>query len=149
MENNTENKTEQKEIRDLRQYVYDQGTKIEIDGFLLTDLIHLLENLLKDEVKSETKFKYNYVNEKGAVLKSPKKEDIESGKVKKIVDFKRTIFEPTLEHSITEKGLAYAELKNFLEGIHYNNIQSGVAVSYEEMANKLRQPAPAMENLNA
>lgn len=127
-----ENKTE-KQITNPRNYVYPQGTKIEVDGFLLTDLIAIFEKLTNDEIKAESKFKYNYVNEKGKVVKSPKAEDLASGKVKKILDFERTIVSPSLDYSITEKGIAYAELKNFLEGLHFQNINSGIAVDYQEL----------------
>lgn len=133
-----ENKQETNVITDPRNYVYPTGAKIEVDGFLIPDLIAIFEALVKEEIKSESRFKYNYVNAKtGKVVKSPKPEDLTTGKVKKILDFERTIVNPTLEHSITEKGLAYAELKNFLEGIHFKNIQDGIAVNYQEMAQNL------------
>lgn len=128
-----ENKTA-KQIGNPRNYIYPQGAKIEVDGFLLSDLITIFDNLVKEEIKSESKFKYNYVNEKGKVVKSPKAEDLASGKVKKIVDFDRTIVNPTLELSISEKGLAYAELKNFLESLHFKNIQDGIAIDFQELS---------------
>jgi hypothetical protein len=131
-----ENKQETN-ITSPRNYVYPTGTKITIDGFVIPDLIAIFETLTKEEIKSESKFKYNFVNEKGKIVKSPKPEDLATGKVKKILDFERTVMNPTMEHSITEKGLAYAELKNFLEGIHYKNIQDGIAVNYQELAQTL------------
>ena len=124
------------QMQNPREFIYPQGVKVEIDGYVVTDLIMIFEQLLKDEVKVESKFKYNYVNEKGNVVKNAKQEDLESGKVQKILDFKRTIVEPNMEYSITEKGIAYAELKNFLESIHMDNIQKGNAVSYKELSTK-------------
>ena len=97
----------------------------------------IFEKLLTEEVKVESKFKYNYVNEKGNIVKTPKAADIESGKVVKQLDFNRTVMDPNLEYSITEKGIAYAELKNFLESIHFKNIQEGKAVSYAELTKNL------------
>ena len=94
----------------------------------------IFDQLLKDEVKVESKFKYDYLNEKGKVVKSPKSEDIETGKVRKTLNFERTVMNPNLEYSITEKGIAYAELKNFLESIHFENIENGKAVKYSEIA---------------
>jgi hypothetical protein len=129
----TENK---KEIGNTRSYVYEQGTKVEIDGFVITDLIQIFDTLVNEEIKSESKFKFNYVNEGGKIVKSPKKEDIEVGKVKKILDFDRTIMNPTMEYTISQKGIAYAELKNFLESLHYQNIQNGKAVNYQELMKK-------------
>lgn len=120
-------------MQNPREYGYPEGVTVEIEGAILTDMIMLLESLMQDEVKSESKFKYDYINDKGKVLKSPKKEDIESGKVRKVVNFQRTVLEPTMEMSITQKGLAYAERKHFLEGLHYQNIQEGVAKHYSEL----------------
>lgn len=127
-----------------REYVYQQDSMVEINGYAIIDLIMLLESLLKDEIKSESKFKYNYVNEKGNIVKNVKKEEVDSGKLQKIVDFERTILEPNLEYSITEKGLAYAQLKNFLESIHYKNIQEGKAVKYTDLV-AMQQPEVAPE----
>lgn len=120
--------------QDPRNYVYKQGEKVEVDGFLITDLIAIFEKLTNDEIKPESKFKYNFINEKGKIVKSPKQEDIQTGKVKKILDYERTIMNPTLEFSISEKGIAYAELKTFLEKIHFENVKKGVAVDYRELA---------------
>lgn len=120
--------------KDPRQYAYPQGTKIEIDGPLLIDLMVIFDRLITDEMKVESKFKYNYINEKGNVVKTPKKDDIETGKVKKILDFNRTIMEPSLDYSITEKGIMYAELKKFLELVHIENIKNGKAVDFQELA---------------
>ena len=127
---------ENKEIKNPREFVYQQGTKIELEGYVLTDLIMIFDQLLKDEVKVESKFKYDYLNEKGKVVKSPKSEDIETGKVRKTLNFERTVMNPNLEYSITEKGIAYAELKNFLESLHFENIEKGVAVNYKELSEK-------------
>jgi hypothetical protein len=126
-----ENKTE-KQITNPRNYGYPQGTKVEIEGFIITDLITIFERLTNEEIKAESKFKYNFINEKGKIVKSPKQEDLATGKVKKILDFERTVINPTLEYSLSEKGLAYAELKNFLEGIHFQNIQKGIAVEADQ-----------------
>lgn len=131
----TENKeTKTSEVKDPRQFIYPQGTKIELDGYVLSDLIMIFDQLLKDEVKVESKFKYDFLNEKGKVVKSPKQEDLDSGKVVKTLNFERTVVNPNLEYSITEKGIAYAELKKFLESIHFRNIQEGKAINYTELA---------------
>lgn len=121
-----------KENLNPRNYGYPEGTKVEVDGFLITDLIRIFDQLTNDEIKVESKFKYNYINDKDKIVKSPKQEDLLTGKVKKILDFDRTVINPSLEYSITEKGLAYAELKNFLESIHYFNIKNGKAVDYTQ-----------------
>lgn len=133
---NNNKKEEAKVIGNPREYIYPQGVKVEVDGFVITDLITILDQLTQAEIKSESKFKYNYLNEKGKVVKSPKQEDLETGKVQKVVDFGRTILEPNLEYSITEKGVAYAELKNFLERIHFENVRDGKAVNYKELSQK-------------
>ena len=96
----------------------------------------MFDKLVDEEIKVESKFKYKYVKEDGSQVKSPKKEDLETGKVRKVLDTVRTLQEPTLDYSITEKGLGYAELKNFLESYHYDNIQKGIAVDYRLIQEK-------------
>lgn len=121
-----------------KNFVYQRDVKVEIDGFVLTDLIAIFEKLTNEEISVESKFKYNYINDKGKVIKNIKQEDLESGKVKKVLDIERTLVQPTLDYSISEKGLAYAELKNFLEGLHFQNIQKGLAVDYQELTRNLQ-----------
>lgn len=130
----TQKETTNEQMKNPREFIYPQGKKVEIEGYVLTDLIMIFEQLLKDEVKVESKFKYNYVNEKGRIVKNAKPEELETGKVQKVLDFKRTIVDPNMEYSITEKGIAYAELKNFLESLHFENIEKGVAVNYKELS---------------
>lgn len=117
----------------IHDYGYKKGDKIEVEGILLTDLLMLLDSLLEGEIRKESKFKYSYVNEKGNVVKNVKQTDVEAGKLRKILDFEKTILEPTLDFSISEKGMDYAKLKNFLEGIHFANVQSGKAILYSEL----------------
>ena len=122
-----------KETINPRNYYYKPETKIEIPGGFLLELISLSETLLQKEVKSESKFKYNYINDKDKIVKNVKQEDIESGKLKKVVDWERTVDMPTMEYSITEDGVMYAKLKKFLEGLHFENINNGVAVNIDEL----------------
>ena len=117
----------------IHEYGYEKGSKVEVEGALITDFIMLLDKLIEDEVRKESRFKYSYVNEKGNIVKNVKQTDVESGKLRKILDFEKTILEPTLDYSISEKGMDYAKLKNFLEGVHYENVKSGKAISYKEM----------------
>lgn len=128
--------TTKQEMKNPREFIYPQGKKIEVEGYLITDLIMIFEQLLKDEIKSDSKFKYTYVNEKGNIVKNVKEEDLASGKVQKMLDINRTIVEPNLEYSITEKGIAYAELKKFLESVHLQNIENGNAVNYKDLSEK-------------
>jgi hypothetical protein len=136
-----ENKTTQPANINPKNFVYPKDTKVEIEGFLLTDLIMIFDKLVNEEIKAESRFKYNYVNEKGKVIKNVKQEDLESGKVRKVLDIDRTIVNPTMDYSISEKGLAYAELKNFLESLHHENIQKGLAVDYQELTRNLHEQA--------
>ena len=112
-------------------YIYDSGVKVQIEGNFLLELIALVDTLLKKEVRTESKFKFSYVDEKGKVVKNAKPADIESGKVRKIFDFEKTIQEPVLEHSITQDGILYAQMKHYLEGLHMNNIKEGLAKKFE------------------
>ncbi|MDR1019017.1 MAG: hypothetical protein LBM02_10005 [Lachnospiraceae bacterium] len=110
-------------------YHYNQDTKVEIPGGFLLELLALSETLLQKEIKAESKFKYNYIDNSDKVVKKFKQEDVESGKLKKIVDWERTIDDPTIEYSITSDGILYANLKKFLESLHYDNIKNGIAIS--------------------
>ena len=115
------------ENMDPRNYYYTPETKVEVPGGFLLELLGLTDKLLQEEIKVETKFKYNYINDKDKVVKKFKQEDVDSGKLKKIVDWERTIDNPTIEYSLTEKGITYCHLKKFLEGLHIDNIKNGVA----------------------
>lgn len=118
-----------------RSYYYNPDTKVEIPGGFLLELLALSETLLQKEVKSESKFKYNYINDKDKIVKNFKQEDVESGKLRKIVDWERTVDNPTIEYSITEDGIMYAKLKKFLEALHYENIEKGIAVTITKSDN--------------
>ena len=104
MENNLEKEVV---VSNPREYVYENGKKVEIEGQFLLDLIAIFDKLIKDEIKTDSKFKYSFINDAGNIVKNPKQNDIEEGKVRKILDFDRTIINPTFEYSITEKGVAY------------------------------------------
>ena len=131
MENNLEKEVV---VTNPREYVYENGKKVEIEGQFLLDLIAIFDKLIKDEIKTDSKFKYSFINDAGNIVKNPKQKDIEEGKVRKILDFDRTIINPTFEYSITEKGVAYAELKNFLESIHYQNIKNNSATNISKLS---------------
>lgn len=122
------------EQKDLKQYVYDKDKNVEVPGNLLLDMIMLMEKLVEEELTTRTKFKYSFLDEGGALHKHVTKEQLESGKYKKIVDVDKTITEPSFEHTISEKGVAYAQLKIFLEKLHFENVQKGVAKHYSEIA---------------
>ena len=124
-----------KENINPRSYYYNTDTKVEIPGGFLLELLALSETLLQKEVKSESKFKYNYINDKDKIVKNFKQEDVESGKLRKIVDWERTVDNPTIEYSITEDGIMYAKLKKFLEALHYENIEKGIAVTITKSDN--------------
>ena len=129
------NKETKKENINPRSYYYNPDTKVEIPGGFLLELLALSETLLQKEVKSESKFKYNYINDKDKIVKNFKQEDVESGKLRKIVDWERTVDNPTIEYSITEDGIMYTKLKKFLEALHYENIEKGIAVTITKSDN--------------
>ena len=123
-----------KETKNPLEYVYKQGTKNEIEGGFLLEILGLTDQLLQDEIKRESKFKYNFINtETQKIIKSPKEDDLKSGKVIKTVDWSKTIDNPTFEFSLTEKGVTIAQLKKFLENIHMTSIDSGLAVHYSNI----------------
>lgn len=122
-------------VKDPIQYVYEPGVKVEVEGRLITDMLFLLEGLIEGEIKKESKFKYKYVNTTtDKVVKDVKQTDLASGKVIKVLDVEKTILNPTFDVSITEKGVAYTKLKNFLENVHYENVKSGKAVHYSSIS---------------
>lgn len=120
------------ENKNPRDYYYAPETKVEIPGGFLIELLALSDQLLQAEMKAESKFKYKYINEKDKVVKNFKQEDLETGKVKKVVDWEKTVDTPTFDYSLTEKGVGYAQLKKFLESLHMDNIDKGIAVSYSK-----------------
>ena len=122
-----------------KDYYYKPEVNVEIPGGFLLELLHLSEQLMADEVKMESKFKYKFINESDKAIKNPKQEDLESGKVKKIVDWEKTIENPSFDYSLTEKGVAYAKLKKFLESIHMQAIASGLATNYVEEQAELKK----------
>ena len=74
-----------------REFTYEGGKKVEIDGLFLLDLINVFDRLTREEIKTDSKFKYSFINESGNIVKNPKQKDIEEGKVRKILDFDRTV----------------------------------------------------------
>ena len=98
---------ENKTVGNPKDFVYENGVKVEVDGFLITDLIAIFEKLVNDEIKPESEFKYNFVNEKGKIVKSPKQSDLDTGKVKKVVDFERTILKPIQEELDQHSSLSF------------------------------------------
>ncbi len=134
----TATKSDAKSMGNPREYVYPNDVNVEIEGHFLTELITAFEKLVNDEVEVKSDFKYKYVNEKGNVVKTPKQVDIESGKVKKILDFDRTVLNPSFSYTLSEKGVYYAKLKHLLEAYHITNIGLGKAVSYKEYSEKLK-----------
>ena len=123
-----------KETKNPLEYVYKPGTKIKIEGGFLLEILGLTDQLLQDEIKRESKFKYNFINtETQKIIKSPTEDDLKSGKVIKTVDWSKTIDNPAFEFSLTEKGVTIAQLKKFLENIHMTSIDSGLAVHYSNI----------------
>lgn len=120
-------------INPLEHY-YAPETKVEIPGGFLMELIALTEQLMASELKTESEFKFIYLNEKGVPTKKFTKEDVDTGKVKKVVDWEKTIDNPTYKHSLTEKGVGYAKLKKFLEATHMSNIENGLTLKYGQSA---------------
>lgn len=120
----------------LKEHYYDEGVSVMIPGNLLLELTNILEDLVNTETRTESRYKYNYVNSKGNVVKKVSQEDVDSGKVKKVLDWHRTIINPTLEHSITDKGIKYANIMLHLQDVHYKNIESGNTVSIHDAIKK-------------
>jgi len=117
-----------------KAYYYPTESTVEIPGGFLTELMVMTEQLLEKQIKTESEFKFNYVTDKGKIVKTFKQEDVESGKVKKVLDWQRTVEEPNFKHSLTEEGIKYAKLKNFLENLHMENIEKGIAVTHIKSA---------------
>lgn len=113
-------------------YFYNRDVNVEIPGGFLLELLALTDQLIKQEMKIESKFKYLHINDKDKIVKTFKQEDVASGKIRKMVDWEKTIENPSFEYSLTEKGIGYAQLKKFLESLHMDNINKGLAVTYSK-----------------
>ena len=114
------------------EHYYAPETKVEIPGGFLMEMMALTDSLMASELKTESEFKFVYLNDKGVPTKNFTKEDVATGKVKKVVDWEKTIDNPTYTHSLSEKGVAYAKLKKFLESVHMGNIEKGLTLNYSK-----------------
>lgn len=116
------------------EHYYAPETMIQIPGGFLMELLALSDELVASELKTESEFKFIHLNDKGNPVKTFTKEDVSSGKVRKVVDWERTIDNPVYKASLTEKGVQYAKLKKFLEAKHMSNIEEGLTLTYGKSA---------------
>lgn len=99
------------------EQTFKENQLIELPVDSILEVIAVLDNVLENEVKTDTEFKYKFIEpETGKEVSKPTPKQIENKKLQKIVDIERTIYDPSLRYSITEKGLKITRLKYFLEG---------------------------------
>lgn len=113
-------------------YIYESGEKVEIEGQLLIALINYMNMVVDDNTESYSPYKYTMVDTStGKTVKNPKKADIETGKVTKILDIENTF---KSQPRIYMKPIAVegAKLSLNLQRVHLDNIEKGKAIKLSE-----------------
>ena len=119
----------------VNEYVYKQGTKVEIPAELLIEFRELSRIVVEENSEPYFTDKFKFINsETDKVVKTVKDEDLRSGKVKKIVDIECSL---KAEPKIYRKPLAMRalNLQLTIQDIHMNSIEKGDAVHYTELEN--------------
>jgi len=139
---------EKKEQINPKDYAYTGQEDIVMKSSLFKDISRGIADALHNETKIYYPEKYDWVNEKtGKIVKKPKKEDIDSGAVYKILSVERTLQgEPQI--SRTPLGQYLLQLTVMLEQQHIKNIEDGNAVSVEELEKKSKEMKAKLEELS-
>lgn len=116
------------------EYIYPEGTKTEVDGQLISELRNLLTQLITSETVSGNYFQFKYFKEDGTHVKTPSKTLLESGTLRKELDWETTVYDMEQSHFLTQKGIGYARLLAHIERLHFINIQNGKAKHYSDIS---------------
>lgn len=124
------------DLKNPKEYGYEPQANTQIEGVLLLQTIQIINNLLEEETQERFPFLYKYVNkDTDKVVKNPKPQDLQSGKVIKMFDWDKTIFDDDREprYELTAKGRNLARLKYFLESIHLRDMEEGLSKHFSEL----------------
>lgn len=131
--------------QNLHEFIYEQGTKVEIDGELLTRIIALSNKVVDEHTDVVFTDRYKFVNtESGKDVKKPKQEDIDSGKVAKVVDLQNTLnSEPKMNRDAL--ALEFIKLVLTLNGEHLKAVEDGKASHISELQAKYKAQMEPLE----
>lgn len=123
--------------KNYQEYVYKEGTKIEVPKEVFENMVRILNEVIEDGTEVKSKEYYLFINtETKKEVKSVKKEDLESGKVIKIADTEK-LFSTEPEVSYTQKAMRAINLTLSMNKIHADNVENGVAIHYTELQKTL------------
>lgn len=118
------------------EYVYRENEKVEIEGNLLSELIRFVNNIIDENTQMYYGDRHKHINsETQKEVKKFKNEDLESGKVVKIVDIESTL--ASAPKPYRNRVAMEAIHKNLiLQNIHMKAIRDKKAVHYSELESK-------------
>lgn len=122
--------------RNLHEFIYEPGTKVELEGDLFSHIIALANKAIEENTDVYITDRYNFVNtETGKTVKNPKQTDIESGKVAKVTDLEGT-FGAEPKYYRKPLALDFIKLVLMLNGEHLEAIKEGKAIHLSELQNR-------------
>lgn len=124
------------------EYTYKPGTKVEIDGELLQQLINFANNVVRENTDVFFTWRFKHINrETQKTVKNPKKEDLESGKVAEIVDIETTMQSKAKEY-VKPIAMEAVHTNLLLQNVHLKAIEEGVATHYKELQEEAEKQKP-------
>lgn len=126
------------------EYGYKPGEKVEIEGGFLTHLMSFINKITEENTKYFQNDKFKFINkESNKTVKNPKKEDLESGKVIKIVDVEASLNSQAKAYR-TPTALQAINLSLMLQDIHLKAIDEGKAMHYTEFEKQEKKEEPKL-----
>lgn len=126
--------TEEKEVVNLREYSYAEDVKSNAKGKILTDFMQFLEMVIEHETSYKT-----YIESFPTKVEPKTILDDEQGEVISSVDIEWTgypnaesFFNQTPIKTVSELGALAIDMKIRVDGIHYANIQDGLATKKQD-----------------
>ena len=124
--------------KNYQEYVYKEGTKIEMDKDVFEALFPLINEIVKDNSEITVKEHYIFINnETGKEVKSVKPEDLKSGKITKVVNTEK-LFDTEPETTYNIKALNYISMLLRLNQVHAENVDNGKAIHMSEVKNEAK-----------
>lgn len=118
--------------KNYQEYVYKEGTRIEMDKDVFEALFPLMNEVVKDNSEITVKEHYIFINnETGKEVKSVKPEDLKLGKITKVVNTEK-LFDTEPETTYNIKALKYISMLLRLNQVHAENVDNGKAIHISE-----------------
>lgn len=117
----------------VNEYVFNQGTKVEIPTELLSEIRHVLGNVIEENSEPYFNDKFKYINTKTSKeVKTFKEDDLSSGKIKKVIDIEGTL-NSTAKVYRKPLALRTINLQLSLDELIIPYIEKGDAVHYTDL----------------